>query len=426
MDTQVGMKTESTPRAVSAASALPAPASSSLVQWLLGDEEAFGFEHRVSNALMLVIATAAVVAMVYNVTLRVLGFSELGGSVTMNYVLGLTGLSYAGLYLWSRRGRSFTLPAWLSLIGISIGFYPALWISSYGTDGNMPLLGLGIMAASASVFSGWRRNMMLAVTTAVTIGLMLGEHYQIVELARYSSPEMRYIDVFSTMIQVAIPLLIVVVGMRANYHYEREKTNAYALLLEKTNRQLKAALERNVQLAHTDALTGLPNRRLFESILTRRVFEAERYERALSIALIDVDHFKSINDTHGHVVGDQVLSVLGSLLREQLRVADLCARWGGEEFALLCPEATQSGILALAERLRVLVQAHAFPCDLQVTISVGVATWQSGDSEESFFSRADRALYAAKDAGRNRVLSGESLAVDASVSTKSASPKESR
>jgi len=160
-------------------------------------------------------------------------------------------------------------------------------------------------------------------------------------------------------------------------------------------------------MALTDALTGLASRRHFLAEAARELSRARR-GHALSFLMLDVDHFKAINDTHGHAIGDRVLVELGRTLRAVLREADLAGRLGGEEFGVLLPDADAALARAVAERARAALAAARVPMDgagpLGFTVSVGVATLEPGDDEAAtLIARADAALYDAKRAGRNCV-----------------------
>ena len=161
------------------------------------------------------------------------------------------------------------------------------------------------------------------------------------------------------------------------------------------------------ELAHQathDLLTGLYNRRKLESLLELEIGRAQRYGRSFSLALLDIDGFKAINDAHGHDMGDAVLRRLGDVFRERLRDSDLTGRWGGEEFVVLLPETDPPGALQVAETLRGAIAATAFAPVGQVTISLGVAGYREGDTLDQLLQRADQALYRAKAAGRNRAM----------------------
>jgi diguanylate cyclase (GGDEF)-like protein len=165
--------------------------------------------------------------------------------------------------------------------------------------------------------------------------------------------------------------------------------------------------EQMERLATTDGLTGLLNRRTFNAQITARLREAQRYRRPLSLLLLDVDHFKKVNDTYGHPAGDAVLRGVAQLAQQQARETDLVARYGGEEMALVLPETDARGALVIGERIRAAVAAAQHPTEqgaLKVTLSVGVATWPgAGEDAAGLIESADRALYRAKQGGRNRV-----------------------
>ncbi len=160
------------------------------------------------------------------------------------------------------------------------------------------------------------------------------------------------------------------------------------------------------KMAVRDALTGLFNRTHLEATLDREIQRAKRYRNPLSLLLMDLDHFKDVNDAHGHVVGDAVLMQLGELLLGCLRSHDLPCRYGGEEFVVVLPETGGAGALILAERCRATLAEHRFLVDgteVALTVSVGVATLEREPTADSLIRAADRALYIAKNNGRNQV-----------------------
>ncbi|MCG6656238.1 diguanylate cyclase [Halomonas campisalis] len=156
------------------------------------------------------------------------------------------------------------------------------------------------------------------------------------------------------------------------------------------------------QEASRDHLTGAANRRTFDRALITSVRGAQESGAELSMMFLDIDHFKAVNDNHGHDVGDAILHALTELVQKRLRKTDLLARWGGEEFTLLLPETPLEGACQLAERLRADVAAAVMPGP-GVTISLGLAAYQAGDTARDLIRRADAALYRAKRRGRNRV-----------------------
>jgi diguanylate cyclase (GGDEF)-like protein len=183
------------------------------------------------------------------------------------------------------------------------------------------------------------------------------------------------------------------------------------LALQAAEALVRARLyEQAERLATTDGLTGLVNRRRFNELLDQRLREAARYQRPLSLLLLDIDHFKKVNDTHGHPAGDAVLRGVAKLLQKSARETDVAARYGGEEMALILPETDAQGALAIAERLRKLVEQARHPTEqgaLKVTVSIGISTAgvnsQAAETPAGLLEEADRALYRAKHGGRNRV-----------------------
>ena len=174
-------------------------------------------------------------------------------------------------------------------------------------------------------------------------------------------------------------------------------------MIEQSNKELK-------ELAIRDGLTGLFNHRHFKEVLDRELARTVRYERTLSLIMLDVDHFKIYNDTHGHPAGDEVLKTLADIISTRLRVVDCPARYGGEEFAVLLPETDLDGGKTVADDIRAQVENYPFegresqPLG-KVTVSLGVAEFNPDIAElPPLLERADEALYRAKNEGRNRVV----------------------
>jgi diguanylate cyclase (GGDEF)-like protein len=172
---------------------------------------------------------------------------------------------------------------------------------------------------------------------------------------------------------------------------------------------LDRANQRLDELAHTDGLTGVSNRRRFEMVLAQEHRRAMRYKRPLALLTADIDHFKRVNDTQGHAVGDEVLRQVATALSRTLRDSDKIARIGGEEFVVLAPETNSVGAVSLGDRLRKSVEVLSVQTPtgpLSATVSVGVAAWD-GTTEASaalLLKVSDEALYEAKGGGRNRVV----------------------
>jgi diguanylate cyclase (GGDEF)-like protein len=162
------------------------------------------------------------------------------------------------------------------------------------------------------------------------------------------------------------------------------------------------------RLAVTDQLTGLNNRLRLDQTLREERQRQARHGTGFGVLMVDVDHFKAVNDSYGHPVGDQVLVGIARILLQHSRELDVVGRWGGEEFLVICRETNIEGAMALAEKLRQSVQAHVFEVVGRKTLSVGVAVYRPAENLTETLARADAALYRAKQGGRNRVESGES------------------
>ncbi len=212
-------------------------------------------------------------------------------------------------------------------------------------------------------------------------GLVIGSH-----LAGFSFSEWSFI--------LIEPLVMLGVGLIA------------AELLYRVRIQSFLDRERLKQMALTDPLTGLSNRRSIEPQLEGEVSRARRHRVPLSILLADLDHFKKVNDSHGHSVGDEVLREIARRIEATLRREDRAARWGGEEFLILLPETNMAQARIVAEKIRHAIDEAPITCDkvrIGMTISLGIADWHEDASTDELIQRADLALYQAKSEGRNRV-----------------------
>ena len=172
--------------------------------------------------------------------------------------------------------------------------------------------------------------------------------------------------------------------------------------------QVKASLEKKngelEKISTTDCLTHLFNRGKIQDTLAAELERVRRYQGHLAVIMADVDHFKSINDTYGHQVGDLVLVNIARLFRIRVRCTDSVGRWGGEEFLIICPNTDIDGAVSMAEGLREGVEQTKQGVAGYRSISLGVTEYSSGDSTATIIQRVDQALYQAKDEGRNRVV----------------------
>ncbi len=176
---------------------------------------------------------------------------------------------------------------------------------------------------------------------------------------------------------------------------------------------VKRNIERRVgeleNIAFLDPLTGVKSRRYIELKVKQAIEETSQFNRAAGLLMIDVDHFKRVNDTYGHQVGDSVLRAICQTINANLRLGDILGRWGGEEFLLIVRDVNRASLAAVAEKCRMLVAASAIPVrgqHLRVTISVGATLMAADDSDQSVINRTDELMYFSKSSGRNRVTLG--------------------
>jgi two-component system cell cycle response regulator len=171
---------------------------------------------------------------------------------------------------------------------------------------------------------------------------------------------------------------------------------------------LRSDMQAAMEMAVLDPLTGLNNRRYLESHLAALLEQAAQKGRPVASMILDVDHFKMVNDTYGHDAGDEVLKTFAARVKHVVRGGDLMCRFGGEEFVIIMPDTTLSVARIAAERVRAAVAASPFPIEkgaraVPVTVSIGIAESHADDTPDALFKRADRALYQSKNGGRNRV-----------------------
>lgn len=214
----------------------------------------------------------------------------------------------------------------------------------------------------------------------------------------------------------------VVLAARRPGAFNSEKSRLLQVIMDQSavayqNARSMQALEK---MATTDPLTGLFNRRVFEEALGRKFQSARRFGRSLSIIMADLDRFKSVNDTHGHHIGDEILKMFAEVLQESARSVDLVARYGGEEFIVLCEETDREEAFRVAERIRTGMQGRLLQVNdettLQVTCSLGVATYpHDADAPQALLEKADEFLYMAKKLGRNRVVAAHRDSIQQAV-----------
>lgn len=202
------------------------------------------------------------------------------------------------------------------------------------------------------------------------------------------------------------------VGSRRNFNarIDDSRSDEFGVISSGVNKLMAIvgqAMDEQEQLTLTDPLTGVLNRRGFDAQLAARTHLGRAHATVLCVVMVDVDHFKKVNDTYGHASGDAVLRQLSSVLKQNLRPDDVLARFGGEEFIALLTGCDLAGALTVAEKLRAAVAAQQYAHGQPITASFGVAAWREGQPTQELIENADANLYLAKQAGRNRVMPGQ-------------------
>ena len=307
-------------------------------------------------------------------------------------VLGLIAVYAAIRSGWSRRFKDPALT--LAQILYAVTCCAAAFVIAGPARGvTLPILAIILMFG---IFGLTTRQMLgVLVYSLVAFGVASGV------VAARDEPD------YPTVVAAAYVGMVVVVLLSSTFLTTRVQSTREHLRRQKA--ELARALEQIRQLATHDDLTGLLNRR---AMLDRMQLEQRRSLRSgspLLIAQLDIDHFKVVNDTHGHAAGDLVLQSFADTVRRNVRDTDVLARWGGEEFVLLLCDTPAADAVALMERLRQAVQAMQVPVPqgdgpITVTVSIGLARHTPADPLAGTLERADRALYAAKAGGRNRVV----------------------
>ncbi|WP_019171544.1 GGDEF domain-containing protein [Pseudaminobacter salicylatoxidans] len=244
--------------------------------------------------------------------------------------------------------------------------------------------------------------LLAGMVTVHAYGVLSGAGPMLYEPGRIENTEYLARLLFATGVLLATALFF---GVLFIYPQIRSQVKEEGKLRAMTAK-LSARSETLEQAALTDALTGMHNRRYFDEALKEYLEAFGQIGKPVGLMILDLDHFKLVNDTHGHDIGDEALRSVAGCLRGLTRYHDVVARLGGEEFAVLVPNMESEGLVRFAERIRKAIAATAVASGnirLKVTASVGLAVWDGQESAEDFFRRADQQLYQAKRQGRNRV-----------------------
>lgn len=349
----------------------------------------WGCEHATCAADRRKILNTNIAALIATLSVLFYGLIYLATQNTAMVKAALVSFPFCAVYAavpWLNRQGYVQRAAWLicfALIGL---VFSIMWVAQ-GTylELHYYFLLLGLVPSMFFSLQQWRA---LAFLFVLSICLFVYAEYVRIapDAAMYALPQW------------------LVSTMRAAYKATTLLTMLFVVLLAEYSASTNET--RLETLSTTDRLTGVANRLRLDAALEQEFARRARQNNFFSIILLDVDHFKRVNDTHGHPVGDTVLVEVSTVLRQHVRPYDLVGRWGGEEFLVVCSDTPADAAASVAEKLRAALQAHPIPVAGPQTASFGVATYRAGDTIADMLQRADDALYRAKQAGRNRVERG--------------------
>ena len=312
-------------------------------------------------------------------------------------------------YMIEKKGQCVEEARSLFFAFVILMFLPFAFLDSGGSNNNALGYTFLILVAVTYLFKERTRLALIAALIAVFVLLLLVE-YHLPHLVHQQPARAQLIDrMIQVPLQIVAIFLIILQFSRAYDRTNQELAEERAKLQDSMERLIlseQKLQESNLELerlAVTDKLTQLPNRVKIDEILEQELARTGRSGQEFSILILDIDYFKSINDTHGHQAGDAVLKEFASTVKDSLRKTDTVGRWGGEEFLVVVPSVGIEAAAVTAEKLRRVIETSRFTGVPGITCSFGVTSSVPGDSVAAMITRADQALYRAKNAGRNRI-----------------------
>lgn len=291
--------------------------------------------------------------------------------------------------------RKITKPL---LLFITFIYIPFLYFQTAGYDGTalmFSLLGIFILAV---VFRGRQRIIIVAIDILIYVGCVLVSYWYPELIVPHGAEAAKVVDLLVALVLSTTGMALLTVYVSNAYANEREQIRSLLARLEQSNDAL-------AELSQRDALTGVYNRRYLSQFLERELDTCTRTGRNICLMMLDLDHFKQINDTHGHGFGDEVLVRFAETLQENLRGYDVLTRYGGEEFVIVLHNINLDEAMVIAERTRIAVSEIEFRNQVHITVSIGLVQSRHNETMESIINRADQCMYQAKREGRNRVVS---------------------
>jgi diguanylate cyclase (GGDEF)-like protein len=359
----------------------------------------------------------------------------------MNYILGLgtipvlvtaaCGFITVGMYIAFRVTKNYKRMSLLVTIFLSFIFFPAMWIIAGGTCSSIPyyiIVNAGIIAL---LLTGITRKIVFALFALMVSGLITFEYRRPdFVILNYDSEFVRYIDLSFGLFVCLFAIAVLIAVLIDSYMAELQRSKRYLLALEEKNREIEAknqALEKSnaefmkakeeaeklnlllseekqkfERLSFTDHLTGAFNKRFITACLDKEVESSRKNHEKLTVAMVDIDNFKNINDAYGHMYGDYVLKRIAKTIKSSLRHEDIVGRYGGDEFFIILRNTGKEKGYAVVERIRKKILELEWESDLVVTISGGVADVGEKSTSE-LLMKVDRLLYIAKNKSKNSI-----------------------
>jgi diguanylate cyclase (GGDEF)-like protein len=343
--------------------------------------------------------------------IRILVFASIGGSLfavftgLANFFLNIgpvmiltslvTGLISLCVLYFAIVKRQYKVPAYLGILALVLVMYPVMWINNAGSHGPMAFFMMFNALFCSLLLAYLNYRIVLVTQVLVVYGLLIFEYFNPEKIVAYQSEKVRLIDMGFSFTIVFLLTFYLVVKIMNEYNRNIKE-------LEKVKGELLEINNKLVVVSETDELTGICNRRHIMSLLKRLILLQDAKDIAL--IMFDIDHFKTINDTYGHSVGDDVIKRVSNVMEENIRRSDSIGRIGGEEFLIVLPNTPLDQAYKKADQLRESIENLQWSYEnLKVCVSGGVYCNALDESLDRLMEKVDEQLYLAKNAGRNRV-----------------------
>lgn len=331
----------------------------------------------------------------------ILSILSIGGNIVVGFPLSINikwiilTIMCIVTFLLVKRKRLKESVKLIFFVFIIVCFIPFGWIDSGGSSNNTIAYVFILLIGITYLFDSWKRSILIFLLISMFTGLHILEYLR-PDILKVYATQSQFLD---RLLQIPLTLYAaywLIKKFAIAYNYEKKKQEEYSKKLEDANRKLNS-------YATYDDLTGLYNRRIFDDNLNMLIDNSQgnNIEKAY-IALIDVDHFKQINDTYGHLVGDEILSSFAKLAKEEIHLPNLLARWGGDEFSLLY-YGNSDEVIGKLELLQIYIDKVGRLKDIKATMSIGVTDIRYDDTVKDLLRRVDEALYETKAKGRNGI-----------------------